>query len=45
MHDWFYQIELIESIWQKKAEIRELHCLFQIAYWPIIHFETPQTSE
>ena len=23
MHDWFFQIELIESIWQKKAELRE----------------------
>ena len=23
MHDWFCQIELIESIWQNKAELRE----------------------
>ena len=23
MHDWFCQIELIESIWQKKGELRE----------------------
>ena len=23
MHDWFCQIELIESIWQKKTELRE----------------------
>ena len=23
MHDWFYEIELFESIWQKKAELRE----------------------
>ena len=23
MHDWFCQIELIESIWKKKAELRE----------------------
>ena len=22
MYDWFCQIELIESIWQKKAELR-----------------------
>ena len=23
MHGWFCQIELIESIWQQKAELRE----------------------
>ena len=23
MHDWFCQIEPIESIWQKRAELRE----------------------
>ena len=29
MHDWFCQIELIESIWQKKAELRESYINFQ----------------
>ena len=32
MHDWFCQIELIESIWQKKAEVREssIECVLEV---------------